>query len=108
MKAEKGTYQSVRSMATYIAPMENITWNHEYCGNDFSSQNVVGEDRAGTAYIVSCPRTLIIPLFTLDVIIIFILVVIFVESGGRDGAVNISDAYSTGVEKNIIPCFHSC
>jgi len=30
LNRHEATYQSVRSMATYIAAMEKMIWNHEY------------------------------------------------------------------------------
>jgi hypothetical protein len=84
------TFQSVRSMATYMAPMAKIRWNHEYWWCMVRELKGVLVDRTN---VVSCPSTFVITSLADDFVLVLILlpaVTFLIECRSRDSTVSIS------------------
>jgi hypothetical protein len=77
------TYQSVRSMATYMAAIEKIMWNHEYYGG-MKLSAMINQESVPRTYIISCACAFIVSGFT-DYFIL-VLFVFLVKCRCRDGA----------------------
>lgn len=68
----QATYQSVKSIATYMAAMLKIIWNHEYY--DTTIEHLRDKEERQYTHIISQSRLLIITLFP-DNLILIILVI---------------------------------
>ena len=65
------TYQSVRSIATYIAPMANMTWNQAYYR--IRCHHILLRKSYECTYVVASSRALVITGLSRDFILIIIL-----------------------------------
>lgn len=77
------TFQSVRSMATYIAPIAKMMWNQAYYGA--ASVSLVNErDERRGSYVITGTGTLVVASLAHGVVIV--ILVLFVECRSWDGA----------------------
>jgi hypothetical protein len=73
LRGDEGAHQSVRSMATYMAPSAKMTWNQEYYMIWHKQRpNINGNETD----IIPGSRTFVVTGFTHVVVIVIVLVVL--------------------------------